>query len=103
MKAEPAVIAVENITNAMKAAGAAPLSESQSSRLIAAVLAEQTPLSGLYRMNVITPNVVQAGQTVLDSAQQAVLEQVYARNRKLDDAIVAAVDAKRKENATSGQ
>jgi hypothetical protein len=103
LAAEPAVNVVENYHDRLTSAGVAGLNQTQTTQLLAVVLAEQTPLSGLYRMDRITDNIVQAARTFLDPVQQQVLERVYWENKQLDDAIVAAVEAQRRENAAAGK
>jgi hypothetical protein len=103
LAAEPAVIVVKNYEARLTSSGVVGLNQTQTTQLLAIVLAEQTPLSGLYRTDRITDNVVQTARTFLDPVQQQVLERVYWENKKLDDAIVAAVEAKRRENAAAGK
>jgi hypothetical protein len=98
-QADPLRITVENFQGRLERAGTPPLSESQAAQLLAVMVPEQTPLSGLFRTNQFTDVVVQSSQAFLDPAQQAVLERYHWERKQLDDAIVAAVEAKRREIA----
>ncbi|MEI6860966.1 MAG: hypothetical protein WCL04_01775 [Verrucomicrobiota bacterium] len=95
MQALPVISSLEDFQHRLNDANLPILSDAQSAHLLAALMTDYTPTYNGFT-NLITANVLQAGQAVLEPAQLEVLQHIANGNQEMQDAIVAALKAKKR-------